>query len=107
MRQLMRVFAVALLVSAVWASTANAAASWFKCTVELAGVPSSDVVLIRVTDLAAVPAFTSEHFFATSANVNQMLAIALTAMSTKQPALIFADPDLTPSTFFQIYLMEE
>ncbi len=108
MRQLQKVFSVVLLVSTVWTSQAYAAVDWFRCEVKLTGMASGDTVLIRVTDLAGDPAFTSKNFYSNSPeNAKLMLAIALTSMSTGLPVVIFADPDLGLPTIYQIYLTEE
>ncbi len=107
MRQLQKVLSVVLLVSAVWMSPAYAAAGWFKCEVILAGMSDSNKIQIRVTDLAADPAFDSMDFFSTSENMKAFLAIGLTAMSNDMPVHIYADPDLSLPTFFRIYLAKE
>ena len=108
MRQLQKVFSVVLLVSTIWMSQAYAAAGWFTCEVNLTGMYSSDLAVFRVTDLAGDPAFTAKNFYSNSpSNAKSMLAIALTSMTSGQPVLIFADPDLGLPTIYQIYLTEE
>ena len=94
MRRIGKVLVIALFVSAAWTSAANAAAGFFKCEVNLAGMPSSSTVIFRFTHLAAVPAFTNKAFMAVSHNVRNMLATGLTAMSADLPVWIFVDPDV-------------
>ena len=107
MRQIAKVLVVAVFVSTVWTLPAHAVLDWFKCEVVLAGMPDTSKVVVRLTDLAAVPAFTSKNFVATSGNEKAILATALTAISTNLPVWIFADPDLAIPTFNQFYVANE
>ena len=107
MKEIGKVLAVALFVSTVWMSPAHAAAAWFKCEVEQAGMPTSSMVVIRFTHLADVPAFTDKTFVATSENVKEIFATALTAISANLPVWIFADPDLATPPLNTIYLAKE
>jgi hypothetical protein len=73
-------------------------ASMFTCVVNLAG-PGSDgtettppVVYFELTDTANPPAFTTTWFFAADNAKNQMLAVALAAVSTGSTVYLEADP---------------
>ncbi len=107
MRHFAKVLVVAVFVSMVWTSSAHAAATWFKCTVIVAGMPTTNQVLIQLTDLAADPAFTAKTFAGTTANVKEMLAIALVAMSANLPVWVYGDPALALPPITSIYLAKQ
>ena len=113
MRQFQKVISAVLLVSSIWMSPAYAAKGWFKCEVVLAGISDSNTFRMRLTDLAADPAFEVADFYSGSLktkhteNSNAFLAIGLTAMYSDLPVWIFAGPDLAVPTFYQFYLAKE
>ena len=89
---LVAVLAVILLC----ASVLTAHAGWYTCTITYAGTNSGSVYLL-LTDQAG--AFTNKWFAApaTSTTIqNQMLAVALTAISLEKKIYIFS-ADITPS----------
>ncbi len=104
MRQFMKVLVVALFVSTVWTLPAHAASAWFKCEIDLAGMPNNNTALIRLTHLATTPAFTGKNFVATSENVKVIFATALTSLSSNLPVWVFADPALATPPLFFLYL---
>lgn len=107
MRQIAKVLTVALFVSTVWMSPAHAASAWFKCQVDMAGMPDSGIVFTRFTHLAETPAFTNKAFLATSENAKAIFATALTAMSANLPVWVFVDPDVSIPPLSFIYLAKD
>ena len=97
MRQIVKALAVALLLTTVWTSAAQAAPEWYTCVVELTGTGDHNFEFFRLSDTAAGPAFTAKWFRAPETVKKEYLAIALTAMSLDKK--VFVRTDLFEETF--------
>jgi hypothetical protein len=88
-----KVLVVALCLMMGLVGTANAAFTYYTCTISVARVTGAGSPYITVTDTAATPAFTNNTFILdNSANqANASLAAALTAWSTGGKVVVFAD----------------
>ncbi len=104
MRQVKKVLAAALLV-VMWSTSAQAELRWFTAQIDRAGKISTGVVLIQLTDTKAVPTFTSKWFRAKSGVLNEMLAVALAALTADMLVSVQVDLDLPPAPqIMQLYL---
>lgn len=92
MRQVKTILAIALLLTGVWSTAAQAELGFFTCEVKAAGKFSENAVFIRLTDTANEPAFTNKWFRAKAGIGNEMLAAALSALTADIPVSIHADP---------------
>jgi len=93
MRQVAKVFMVALFATAVWTSSAKAEPSFFTVKVDLVGQATPGSLGFRFTDTAAVPDFTFARFSHTGGLKKEFLAIALTARSLDATLFVYTDPD--------------
>lgn len=108
MRQVVKVLAVALIVSAVWTLPAQAALRWFTCDVDLAGMPTSTLLVLQLTHRGPAPLFTVKSFRVTTPNVKEIFATALTAMATNQPIAMLTDLDSAAvPLLLRFYLLKE
>jgi len=73
--------AVVFSIVAIFAVSAHAGV-WYTCTVEKAGTGAGNHVCIWLSDTNDPPAFTNRFFTAPDGRKKEMLAIALTAMTT-------------------------
>ena len=73
--------AVVFSMVAIFAVSAHAGV-WYTCTVEKAGSGAGNHVCIWLSDTNDPPAFTNRFFTAPDGRKKEMLAIALTAMTT-------------------------
>ena len=78
--------AVVFSMVAIFAVSAHAA--WYTCTVERAAVGWNDHVYITLSDTAGTPAFTFVNFVVPDTRKKEMLAIALTAITTNKSVLV-------------------
>jgi type IV secretory pathway protease TraF len=92
MRHIVGALAITLLLT-TWTQSAKAAASWFTVEVLNTGVTSDDLVLMRLKDTAANPAFNTLWCMAPNSVRKEMLAIGLTVMASNNLARILVDPD--------------
>ena len=106
MRQVGKVLAVALLLTAFASNTAHATAGWFNVKVEKAGMESGGRVFIRLTDTAAFPAFTGKWSMASDTIKKEILAIALTAITGDFLVEVHLDPDLSIPVINVMYLIK-
>jgi hypothetical protein len=93
------VFCVALLC----VTDASAELGWYVCTVKKVG-PGGDTIFIKLGDTANTPAFANKWFVASENMQNQMLAIALTAMTNDQTVRVRVDPTIKYPTVHSMYL---
>jgi hypothetical protein len=93
------VFCAALLC----ATDASAELGWYNCTVNYAG-PGGDTIYIKLGDTANTPAFVNKWFVANENMQNQMLAVALTAMTNNQTVRVRVDPTIRYPTIYAMYL---
>jgi ribosomal protein L21E len=89
----------------LWTTHVSADLGWYVCEVNRVG-PSGSRVIIMVTDTAQSPAFTRKYCQATGDNMNQMLAVGLTAMTSGQTVSIRIDPAVNIPTIENMYLNE-
>lgn len=82
---------------------AAGAAEWYLCKVKQAGPLARSAVRLQLSDTAATPAFTDGLFNALAVRRKEMLAVALTAMSTDY--LVSAQIDLSTSTILGLYVV--
>lgn len=78
---------------------ASAESEWITCSVNMAG-PSGEYTYILLSDTAFSPAFTKKWFIAPSDRANEMIAIALTAMSNNMKVIIKGDDDPYLDAFY-------
>lgn len=83
---------LALCMVGLFTVNAIAAAGWFTCTVVDAGIVRTDEVLITLTDDGA--SFTDLRFTAKTGREKEMLATALTAISSDLKVKVWANPAL-------------
>ena len=91
MKRFGQLLTVALFASALWTSSANAAADWYKVQVSFAGMASPTLLTLRLTDTGG--AFTLKDFKNTSDIKKEMLASALTAFALESNVWVFTDTD--------------
>jgi hypothetical protein len=104
MKRIGMILAVALLVGMAWTSTARATPAWFTCEVSVAGMAATNAVSVRLSDLAATPAFTNTWFLGSSLIAKEMLAVALTAIAIDSPVSCRVDLAFTPPQLIRLYL---
>ncbi len=91
MKAIKKVPLIALLVF-MWLPPAHAAEAWFTAEVLRVGLIKTGPTFIRLTDLANSPAFIGKYFRVPETDTKkEMLAIALTAMSTDLPVVVRID----------------
>ena len=91
MRGLRKIVVVSLL-SMVPMMATQAAPSWFDVEINMAGMSGNGTLFIRVTDLAATPAFTNLWLIGNPSLSREMLATALAAMTNDMVAFVNTDP---------------
>jgi hypothetical protein len=82
-----------------------AAPKWYNCTVDRVGpnaANSNSYIMLTDTD----GLFTKKWCIASSAYVNQFLAVALTALSNGNPVIALIDASLSYPTIHALYLGE-
>ena len=85
---------------AIFAVSAHAA--WYKCTVEKAGTGWMNHVYIRLSDTGG--SFTNVCFVAPDGRKKEMLAIALTAMTTNKNVLVKLTDTAGGSVILEMWL---
>ena len=104
MRQVKKIFTAALLV-VMWSTSAQAELGWFVSRVLHAGKVNAPVVLLQLTHNNAAPSFTGKWFKAKSGVENEMLAVALAAMTADLLVTVQVDPDAAGAPeIMQMYL---
>lgn len=103
MRQVKKVLAAALLV-VMWSTSAQAELRWYTAQIDHAGKVNAPGVLIQLTDTKAVPTFTGKWFKAKSGIENEMLAVALTALTADMLVTVYVDADAPFSEIIRMYL---
>jgi len=93
--------AVVFSMVAIFAASAHAA--WYKCTVEKAGTGWRDHVYIRLSDTGG--SFTNVCFVAPDGRKKEMLAIALTAMTTGKNVSVNLSSTTPGSVILEVYLL--
>ncbi len=91
MRALKKIVVVALL-SMLPMMTTQAAPTWYDVEINMAGMSANGTLFIRVTDLAATPAFTNLWLIGNPGLSREMLATALAAMTNDMVAFVNTDP---------------
>lgn len=84
--------AILLLGSLTWTS-AEAAPGWFRVQVEAAGTNLNGRLVVRLSTVDASNAFQSKWFFGVHDASKEMLATALTGLTSDKFGYIFVDPD--------------
>ena len=92
MRGLKRTAVVALL-SMLPMLSAQSAPTWYDVEINMAGMAANGTLFIRVTDLAATPAFTNLWLIGNPGLSREMLATALAAMTNDMVAFVNTDPN--------------
>ena len=95
--------AVVFSMVAIFAVSAHAA--WYTCTVDRAGTGWNDHVYITLSDTAGTPAFTGVNFVVPDTRKKEMLAIALTAMTTGKSVLVNLSDTSGGSVIYGMYLL--
>ncbi len=104
MRQVKKILVAALLV-VMWSTSAQAALGWFTVQVIHAGKAGDPTVLIQLTHNKAFPSFTNKWFRAKLGVENEMLAVALTAITADLLVTVRLDPfAAAPPEIKQMYL---
>jgi hypothetical protein len=87
-------------------------ATAYTCTIGLAGSNSNGSetpapqVYFTLSDTAGPPAFTNSWFYAANSSKNQMLAVALAAVSIRSNVYLWADPpNAANNPMTQVYSM--
>ena len=94
----------AIVLASVCFLTISAWAGEYICTVEEVG-QGSPRVYIRLTDTAATPAFTDRWFVLPTDRANEMLAVALTAISSGMNVHVWCS-GTQYSEIWNLYLMK-
>ena len=100
MRQVAKVFMVALFATAVWTSSAKAVEGWFFVTLVMSGTQDAGDTYVNLT--ADSGAFTGKWFKLADPIKKEGLAIALTSIATDSRLFVRADPDLAPPPGLEI-----
>ena len=95
--------AVVFSMVAIFAVSAHAA--WYTCRVDKAGTGWNDHVYITLSDTAGTPAFTGVNFVVPDTRKKEMLAIALTAMTTGKSVLVNLSDTSGGSVIYGMYLL--
>ncbi len=103
MRQVKKILVAALLV-VMWSTSAQAELGWFTAQVLHAGKTNTPLVLIQLTHKASVPRFTNKWFKAKAGIENEMLAVALTALTADMLVTVYVDADAPFSEIIRMYL---
>ena len=91
MKALKQALAVAIL-SAMPILSAQPAPAWYDVEINMAGMSANGTLFIRVTDLAANPAFTNLWLIGNPSLAREMLATSLAAMTNDMVAFVNTDP---------------
>ena len=91
MRQTVKALAVALLLTTVWTSAAQAVPTWYTCVVEVTGTGDHNIMFFRLSDTAASPEFTAHWFRAPETLKKEFLAVGLTAIALDKKVLVLVD----------------
>jgi len=95
--------AVVFTMVAIFAVSAHAGV-WYTCTVDKAGTGWKDHVYITLSDTAGTPAFTFVNFVVPDTRKKEMLAIALTAMTTGKSVLVNLSSSAEGSVILEMWL---
>lgn len=90
MKRIGMILTVVLLVGMAWTSSANAAPSWFKVTIDMVGIQTPTLLGLRLTHIGGT--FTNQRFKHSGPIPKEMLATALTAFAIDSPIFVFTDP---------------
>ena len=93
--------AVVFTMVAIFAVSAHAGV-WYTCTVDKAGTGWKDHVYIRLSDTGG--SFTNVCFVAPDGRKKEMLAVALTAMTTGKSVLVNLSGTAGGSVILEMYL---
>ena len=92
-----------IVLSMVFLFALNASAGWYPAIVMKVGVGGSTTI-IKLTHDSATPAFTETNFIANSAKENEMLAVALTAMTNNMRVTVNISGTAPNSIIYNMYL---
>ncbi len=101
MKRFMLVLATTLLIVAS-SSVTQAAPQWYNVEVIIVGMPTKDSLVIKLTHVSGLPAFTNKYFVSNQAAVREMYAAALTAMATGLKLIVNADTDTSILTLLYL-----
>ncbi len=73
--------------------SAQAAPGWYICEITSTGVSSNGEKIVQLTDVGTPRRFKDKYFTLSRSADNEMLAIALTALSGGQQVTVFTDLD--------------
>jgi len=96
--------AVVFSMVAIFAVSTHAGV-WYTCTVEKAGSGWNDHVYITLSDTTETPAFTGVNFVVPDTRKKEMLAIALTAITTGKNVLVKLSDTSEGSVIYGMYLL--
>ena len=94
---------MAVVFSMVAIFVVSAHAAWYTCTIEKAGTGWANHVYIRLSDTGG--SFTNVCFTAPDGRKKEMLAIALTAMTTGKSVLVNLSDTSGGSVIYGMYLL--
>jgi hypothetical protein len=95
---------VVILIGLLGVFAPGASAGWHYCTVNYLGM-GYDIVYVNLTDTATPAAFTTRWFKIEPSNwQKQLLAVALTAVSTDMVAYVYLDTETEYSDLNVMYL---
>ena len=105
MRQIGKILAVAIFVSAALTSVVKAELRWYVAEVIAAGIAPTNNVALQISDTSSSPVFTDDWFRANLAVKKEMLATALTAISANLTVWVYTDVSAPGSSeIFGLYL---
>jgi hypothetical protein len=87
------------------ATNVSADSDWYNCLVNYTGVAGS-TIYVNFTDVADPCAFDNQWYTVDPDHAKTLLAVILTALSTKQNVLVYVDPDQPYSNVSIIYLSQ-
>jgi len=101
---------MALSLVAAFSMNVDAAEAFYTCTIDRLGGANNVsplAIYVMLSDTKASPTFTRMYFRIPNTNLNQTMAILLTALSSNIPVTVWVDPALASSNdrlIKQVYL---
>ncbi len=92
MRKIGLFLAVFVLIATVYTPSANAERSFFTCKVIATGMSIGGALMLQLTHVSSSPVFSNKWFVTIDSTKKEMLATALTAVSTGDNILVAVDP---------------
>jgi hypothetical protein len=96
---------IVLLAGALFVTDSNAAVVWYTVEVIAAGPMETGGVYVRLVDTASPQGF-AEQWFSVPPNIGkEVLAVALTAVTTGTQVMIAAEMSTSPPTILRFYIL--